>query len=181
MTVIAIQGTLGSYSEEAARRIAGESVAILECSDFDSMFEALLNDEADLAVVPVLNKIVGTIERPAELIRINRTTVYEELKLPVEHLLAGVAGSSIKNIKLVRSHTEALKQCGKFLRKNPDWKLENGTDTAGSLKAIIENNETQTAAICGRRAAEIYGADILAKAIADEVENWTLFCLVGKN
>ena len=113
MTVIAIQGTFGSYSEEAARQMAGDEAVLLECSDFDSVFEALLNNKADLAVVPVHNKIVGTIERPAELIRINGIKVHKKLKLPIEHFLVGVAGSSINDIAVVRSHTEALKQCGK--------------------------------------------------------------------
>jgi len=180
MTVIAIQGTLGSYSEEAARQITGVSAAILECPDFDSVFQAVAGDKADMAVVPVRNKIVGSIERPAELIEVYKMQVCGELKLPIEHILAGAAGSSIDDVSVVRSHIEALKQCEKYLSEHPDWKLEHGMDTAGSLKMITKNNETNTAAICGRRAAEIYGADILASSIADEDDNWTVFQLVGK-
>lgn len=179
MTLIAIQGTVGSYSHEAARRLVGGS-PILECSDFDSVFAAVLDGKADLAVVPVRNKIVGNIERPIELIRSSQICVYDELKLPIEHLLAGISGSSVGDIEIVRSHTEALKQCGRYLSENPNWKLESGTDTAGSLKTIIENNETKAAAICSRRAAEIYGAEILAGSIADEKENWTVFQLISK-
>ncbi len=181
MTLIAIQGITGSYSYEAARRIAGDDAEILECSDFASAVQAVVDGKVKFAVVPVFNKIVGTIKLPDKLIKDNELQVQEELRLPIEHILAGLAASSIDQVKTIRSHIEALKQCKKFLNDHPKWEIEQGNDTAGSLRSLIENNEQTTAAICSKQAAKHFNARILEENIADEKDNWTVFQLVGKN
>ncbi len=180
MISIAIQGIFGSYSYQAARQIAGDGAEILECSDFDSVFQAVLRGQAELAVVPVNNKIVGQINKPVELIGINDMAVHKELKLSIEHVLAGNEDTAVDEIEIVRSHPEALKQCSRYLSEHPNWKIETGTDTAGSLRSIVENKERNAAAICSCKAAELYEARILATAIADEADNWTMFQLVGR-
>lgn len=180
MTSIAIQGINGSYSYEAARQIAGDDGEILECSDFDQVFLAVLDGHAEYAVIPVLNKIVGQIAKPVELISMNGMTVHKEMKLAIEHVLAAWEGTAIDEIEIVRSHPEALKQCSRYLSEHPNWKVETGADTAGSLRSIVEKNERNAAAICSRKAAELYEARIVAAAIADDADNWTMFQLVGK-
>ena len=93
MTRVAIQGVRGSYSEEAVRRLLGNDASLVECEDFDKTFNALRLGDVDGALVPVENKIVGTIHRPVELLKKGAYRVLEKLDLRVQHVLAGTPGS----------------------------------------------------------------------------------------
>ena len=179
MTLTAIQGVKGSYSEEAAIRMLGRGAGILECADFEETFAALSAKKADFAVVPVRNKIVGDIEAAVSLLQNNRMRVLDELPLRVKHVLAGRAGARFENMQTARSHIEALKQCRRFLSANPQLTQVVGADTASSVRRIVEEGNSVNAAIGSRRAAEMYGATIIMEDIADDLDNWTTFYLLG--
>jgi prephenate dehydratase len=179
MTRVAIQGVSGSYSEEAARRILGEGAAILECSDFPSTFRALHNGSADHAVVPVENKIVGEIAQTVELLNSNGYKILKKLSLKVQHVLAAAPGARFDDLISVRSHVEALKQCRNFLAANPRLMQMVGSDTASSIRRVTNEKDLTRGAIGSRRAAEIHGAEILRENIADDIDNWTIFYLIG--
>jgi prephenate dehydratase len=178
MTLTAIQGVRGSYSEEAAIRILGHGADILECADFEETFAALSAKKADFAVVPVRNKIVGEIEAAVSLLESNRMRVLDELPLKVKHVLAGFSGARFEDLQTVRSHIEALKQCRRFLTDNPQLKQVIGADTASSVRRIVEEGAAANAAIGSQRAAEMYGAAIIMEDIADDLDNWTTFYLL---
>jgi len=180
MSVVAIQGVKGSYSEEAARRLTGSDVEIVECLDFVAAFGAIATGRADFAAIPVENKIVGEIEDSMRLLRTSKYRIFETLPLKVLHVLAGTPDAELNSIRTVRSHVEALKQCKKFLAANAQMSQVIGADTASSIQRIIEENDAENAAIGSRRAVEIYRARIIAENIADDRDNWTTFCLVGK-
>ena len=179
MKRIAIQGTRGSYSEEAVREIFGLDASLLECCDFNATFAAVESGEADNAVVPVENKIVGTIKSTCDLLKASELRVLEQLRLRVRHVLAAPPGAAFDDLASVRSHIEALKQCRNFLCTNPQLTQIIGTDTASSIKAIIEKQDLNCAAIGSRRAAELYKAEIIRENIADDSDNWTMFYLIG--
>ncbi len=179
MTRVAIQGIKGSYSEEAVRAIFGAEVSILECTDFDTTFAAVASGSADNAVVPVENKIVGSITQTVDLLKADQYRILEKLPLKVRHVLAGTPGAKFDDLVSVRSHVEALKQCGKFLKANPQLTRTVGSDTASSVRRIVEGEDPTNAAIGSRRAAELYGAEILRENIADDIDNWTIFYLIG--
>jgi chorismate mutase/prephenate dehydratase len=179
MIRVAIQGVRGSYSEEAATQLFGADAAIVECRDFESTFAAVRSGEAEHAVIPVENKIIGPIAKTMKLLRVNRNNVIEKLPLRVRHVLAGVPGATFEEVKSVRSHIEALKQCRRFFAKNPNIRQVVGADTASSIRNVIRDGDAANAAICSRRAAELYGADIILETIADDVDNWTVFYVIG--
>ena len=180
MSVVAIQGVRGSYSEEAAQCLMGADAEIVECGSFADAFDSVANSNAEYAVVPVENKIVGEIEDVMALLRVGGHTVLENLRLKVMHVLAGTHDSEVESIRTVRSHIEALKQCRRFLAAKAHIKQVIGADTASSVRTVIEENVAANAAICSRRAVEIYGANIIAENIADDDDNWTTFYLIGR-
>ena len=179
MTRVAIQGIAGSYSEEAARMIFGSEVSIVECDDFDSTFTAVRTHAADHAVVPVKNKIVGEIEAPLELLKNGGYKTLDSLSLRVQHVLAGTPKATFAQLRTIRSHIEALKQCRRFLTSNSHLKQIAGADTASSLRDVVEEGDPASAAIASPRAAELYGASILRESIADDLDNWTTFYVIG--
>lgn len=179
MTRVAIQGVRGSYSEEAVREIFGAGVTLVECNSFEDTFAAVSAGDADNAVVPVENKIVGEIRQPIELMRDGSFRVLDKLSLAVRHVLAGTPDSDMSMLESVRSHLEALKQCRRFLLAHPQLVPVIGADTASSVRRIVEEGNAKHSAIGSRRAAELYGAKILHTDVADDVDNWTTFYLIG--
>jgi prephenate dehydratase len=179
MSLAAIQGVRGSYSEDATFRILGANTDILECADFEETFQAIASRKAEYAVVPVRNKIVGEIEATVALMKANRFRVLDELPLQVKHVLVGTPDANFENLRTVRSHVEALKQCKRFLSGYPQITQVIGADTASSVRRIVEGAKAENAAIGSVRAAEIYGAKIIREDVADDLENWTTFYLLG--
>ena len=179
MTRVAIQGISGSYSEEAVRKLFGDEATVIECLDFASTFEAVRGGDADHAVVPIENKIVGPIGGASDLLRFGKYKVIEKLPLAVRHVLAGAPGSKFDDLVSVRSHVEALRQCQRFLTSMPHLTQIVGADTASSIRRVVRENDLAHGAIGSRRAAEFYGAEILRENIADDSDNWTIFYLIG--
>lgn len=175
---VAIQGVKGSYSEEAARRFFGAKAVIVECLNFEETFRAVVSRQTKYAVVPLKNKIIGEIKSATEILNRTNLKISDELPLEVRHVLCGTMTAEFENLKTVRSHIEALKQCGKFLSKNNQLQQIIGADTASSIRRIVEENISENASIGSRRAAEIYGAKILKENIADDADNWTTFYLL---
>jgi prephenate dehydratase len=83
------------------------------------------------------------------------------------------------DVKKVISHPQALGQCAAYLR-SLGVKIESVYDTAGSVKMLKESGAQDTAAIASRRAAEIYGMQILEEGIEDNPENYTRFLAISK-
>ncbi|MBC7900995.1 MAG: hypothetical protein H7070_13195 [Saprospiraceae bacterium] len=179
MNLVAIQGVRGSYSEEATIKILGKDAEILECEDFEATFSAIEIGTAKWGVVPVENKIVGKIEIPRRLLKRSGLRILEKLPLKVRHVLAGTGDSEFEDLISVRSHVEALKQCRRFLSANSHIVRVIGADTASSVRRIVDEGVPTNAAIGSRRAAELYGAKILRENIADDIDNWTTFYLIG--
>lgn len=175
---VAIQGIKGSYSEEAARKFFGAEAEIVECLNFEDTFRSVILNQTKYAVVPLKNKIVGEIKSATEFLNRTNLKISNELPLEVRHVLCGTRNAEIENLKTVRSHVEALKQCRKFLKCNDHLMQIIGADTASSIRRIVEENRAENAAIGSRRAAEIYGAKILKENIADDSDNWTTFYLI---
>src|SRR4051812_42708217 len=110
MTRVAIQGIRGSYSEEAAIRLVGESIELVECSSFaDAFCEG--ESPATYVVVPVSNSIVGKIEATSALLVSSGLQVHGETILEIDHVLAGMPDAEFADVGKVRSHPEALRQC----------------------------------------------------------------------
>jgi len=180
VTVIAIQGVRGSYSEEAVGRMFDDSVEVLECTNFADTFAAVVSGKADRAVVPLSNSIVGEIESAVVELQQTNLKILDQLMLEVRHVLAGAPDAELADIEIVRSHPEALRQCSKFIADN-NLAAEIGADTASSIRRIVEEGDKKKAAIGSRRACEMYGGKVLGDDIADDAENITYFYLVGRH
>lgn len=179
MSAVAIQGIKGSYSEEATFQILGGESNIIECASFEETFAKLADRTAEYAVLPIANKIVGEIEAATSLLERSGLRVMDQLPLRVRHVLAGTPDAELEKLVSIRSHIEALKQCKRFLDSQRWLAQIIGADTASSIRRIVEEGDPGHAAIGSRRAAEIYGAKILKEDIADDIDNWTTFYLIG--
>ena len=178
--IAAFQGERGAFSEEAARKLLGREVEVLPCETFDDVFAAVREGRATAAVVPIENSLAGSVLRNYELLASADLTISAETFVRIELNLIAHRGVPIADIRRVSSHPVALAQCHRFLASH-HFEVLPSYDTAGSVKEMIEKGARDHAAIAGATAAEIYGGEILARAIEDHPNNYTRFLLLGKD
>lgn len=175
---VAFQGEPGAYSEQATFDYFGD-VETKPCESFDVVFDSVVSGACEFGLIPIENSLAGSIHQNYDLLLRHDLHIVGEYFLRVHHCLIALPGVKKDEIKLVISHPQALGQCAAYLRQ---WgvKTEQGNDTAGSVKMLKGSGTRDTAAIASRRAAEMYGMQILEEGIEDNAENYTRFLAISK-
>lgn len=179
-TKVAIQGVKGSYHHEATDNYLKNEFELLECDTFKQLAKALAKGKVDKAVMAIENTIAGAILPNYALITKYGLKVVGEIYLSIQHQLMVKKGQKLEDITEVRSHQMALLQCDKYLEKFPNWKIVNDVDTALTAKDIVDQDLNHIAAIASRKAAEVYGLDILASSIQTYQDNFTRFFVLQR-
>ncbi len=174
---LAYQGEPGAYSEAAARQYAPHADT-LPCMTFDEVFAAVLKKRATHGVVPMENSIGGTIHRNYDLLVDHDIPITGEIELDVVHCLQALPGTTLEDIKIVYSHPQALAQCERFL-KDLGVTVEAVYDTAGGAKLVAEQKLAGAAALASRRAADVFGLEVIQEAVQDFEFNITRFFVIG--
>ena len=177
---VAIQGQEGCYHEMAAREyFRDRDVEIVPCQSFQAEFDTMAADSRVLGVIAIENTIAGNLLGNHELLRQSQRQVIGEQRLHISHVLCCVPGQTMEDIVEVNSHPIALLQCEVFLHAQlPKAKIVEMADTAGSARIIRDNAMMGHAAICSEYAANLYGMQILARAIETNKRNFTRFLVL---
>jgi prephenate dehydratase len=176
----AFQGEPVAYSEAAAFEHFNAQVETVPCESFDLVFERVENGECGRGLVPIENSLAGSIHRNYDLLLQHELAVIGEHYLRIHHCLIAHPGVRMEEIRKVISHPQALAQCDGYLRALPGVKVEPVYDTAGSVKLVRQGGERSVAAIASRRAAGLYGMEILAENIEDHDTNITRFLEINR-
>jgi len=175
---IAFQGELGAHSHLAITE-AYPDAEPLPCATFEDALAAISSGEAALGMIPIENSVAGRVADIHHLLPASGLYIVAEWFLPVRHQLMAVKGVTLKDIKSVESHVQALGQCRRIIRKLGIKPVVAG-DTAGSARDISERGDKSSAAIASRLAAQIYGLNILAEDVEDEAHNTTRFVVLAR-
>ncbi len=175
---VAFQGEPGAYSHEAALRFFGPEIELLPCRTFADVAQAVEAGRAEFGVLPVENSTAGSINAVYDLLLDRDLRIWGEVILRVRHCLLVPPGTTLADVRAVRSHPQALEQCARFIERH-GWEALAAHDTAGSARMLAERPEPGIAAIAGRLAAERYGLAILVEGIEDDPENATRFFIVS--
>jgi prephenate dehydratase len=178
MKTVVYQGTQGSFSELAARSTLGNEIICIGKETFAAVFESLKNQEADTAVIPIENTLIGSIWENYDLLYSSSAQIVGEKTLRIEHCLLGLAGSSCEKLKKVYSHPKALDQCRDFFKAHAWIEPVVHFDTAGAAEEITKRNNPSEGAIASIKTATLYGLDVLKKGIEDNPHNFTRFLLL---
>lgn len=184
MIKIAIQGEPGSFSHEAATRLAAEmreEARIVPFSLSAEAFGALSRCEVDAAVIPIENSLAGSVTEHFDLMLNHDVRIVRETLLRIRHNLIAISGASLNQIDRVFSHPVALAQCRRFLSEHPKMESFAFYDTAGSVKQLVELRDRHAGAIASAEAASYYGAQILVAGIEDNPENYTRFFFLKRS
>src|SRR5690606_17679612 len=115
--IIAFQGEHGAYSEQAVRRHFGQGAATLPCRTFLGIIDALQTGRAHFGMLPVENSLAGTVVPAYDLLIDYDLHIQAEVILRVEHSLMAAPGTTVADVRRVRSPHRALRQCETTLRR----------------------------------------------------------------
>ncbi len=181
-------GPKGSYSDFAKNKFI--DAFALNCvstnlKSISGVIKALKDENSEdiVAVIPIENSIEGIVRETLDNLSSLKKEDYKiiaETTMNVEHALIGFA-DKISEIKVVRSHPQALAQCKTFLQNNfPDTLIEEATlSTSAAVRSLFENDKS-IAAIGSVDCAKMYKIPVIEEKINDENNNQTRFILLGK-
>ena len=173
------QGVNGAYSELAGKKIFPNSTSIPK-KTFEEMFEAVRNNNAEVALVPIENSRAGRVADTQRLIPESNLKIIGEYFLEVNHYLLALPGTSIKDIKRIHSHEQAIAQCrNNIIKHQKDMVV--AADTAGAAKMISVIKNKEDAAIASSLAADTYNLEIIEKNFQDSENNVTRFLIMSKD
>ena len=135
---VAIQGELGAFSHEAARRMLAHC-EVVPCARSAEVFDRVDRGSVQAAVIPIENSLAGPVTEHLDLLLARRVFIQREFRLRIIHNLIAERGARPNDLRQVYSHPVALAQCRDFFRRYPKLEPVPFYDTAGAVKHIIEN------------------------------------------
>jgi prephenate dehydratase len=135
---------------------------------------------SSFGIVPIENSLAGSIHQNYDLLLAHPLHIIGETHLRVEHVLMGGRGSSMRTLRAVRSHPQALAQCSRFFRAHPSLEAVPYFDTAGAAQSVRQEGRRDIGAIAGAYAARLYGLKVLRRNLEDSRGNFTRFLVLGR-
>ena len=175
---VGFQGEMGAYSEKAIKLYFSKANN-KAYKTFSDLFDALENEQIELAILPIENSIEGSVIESYELLLKSKVSVVGEINVKIEHCLISHNDTSKDDIDVIYSHTQALGQCKAYL-KNSGCDAVTTYDTAGSVKMIKEKNMKRAAAIASKDTAKLYDMSVIEENIQDHEDNFTRFFCLSK-
>ncbi|MHB8375632.1 MAG: prephenate dehydratase [Dehalococcoidia bacterium] len=172
-------GPPGTNSEVAALR-ACPGAEYVPCPTIPAVIRAVESGEAGRGVAPIENSLQGSVTDTVDmLIRDEGIAICGELVLLIEHCLMIRPGTSHTDIEVIYSHPQSLGQCREYLARHlPGARTEAALSNAEAVAVMMRSEHA--AAIAPARAAEIYGAEIIARNIEDSRVNKTRFVVLAR-
>lgn len=179
--VVGFQGVPGSFSEHALESYFGKDTTRKNFQQFEDVFKALDHDDIDYGVVPLENSSTGAINDNYDLIRDYGFFIVGEQQISISQHLLGLKGSRIEDITDVYSHPQGILQTSLFLNEHPYIHPREFANTATAAKYVAQQHNPHFAAIASKKAAQIYGLEILQENIHNIQSNSTRFIIFGKH
>lgn len=175
---IVYQGIPGAYTQEAACNFFGEDCDNYDVPTWRDVMEAVKNKEADYGVLPIENSTTGSVVGVYDLLQEYDNYIIAETFVNIDHVLVGLSGTDIDKVTTVYSHPLGIMQCDKFLNTHKDWQRINQANTAMAARMLLSENDKTHVAISSKKAAQIYGLEVLKTGIADLSNNTTKFVII---
>jgi prephenate dehydratase len=177
---VAFQGIRGAYSEVAAKQLLGRSCRTVPKVSFEEIFDAVQSGSVHRGVIPIENSLAGSIHTNYDLLLSRNVHIVGETYMNIEHVLMAHPDASLRRLKRVRSHPQALAQCGAFFSAHSSITAQPYFDTAGAAKSVIDERDPATGAIASQYAARMYGLKTLKRNLQDRSNNVTRFLIISR-
>jgi prephenate dehydratase len=177
---IAFLGPAGTYTEEAAL-LYDAGADLQPFSTISAVGHAVSSETTDQGVVPIENSLEGSVTFTLDLlIRESGLSIFREVVLPINHYLMAQPGTRIADVQVVYSHPQSLAQCREFLERTFPNAQQIASLSNAAAVSDMKDSSLPAAAIAPRRAAELYGAEVLGKDIQDAANNVTRFAVLAR-
>jgi prephenate dehydratase len=180
---LAYFGPPGTNAEEAAIKYSASRSMVpdlVPVPTITAVGMSVENGEADEAVMPIENSLEGAVAETLDFLvhTAKRSVICGEVVLLIDHYLLAKPGVKAEQVKVITSMPQALAQCRGYIEKNfPGARVEAAMSTAAAVEDVMTRDDA--AAIGNRRAAAIYGAEVLANQVQDRSPNHTRFVVVA--
>ncbi|MDO4345403.1 MAG: prephenate dehydratase [Eubacteriales bacterium] len=176
---VVYQGVEGAYSQAAMKAFFGEDVNSFHVGKWREALESIAEGIADFAVLPIENSTAGFVSEIYDLLMKYDDYIVGEQIIPIEHMLLGVPGTSLEDIREVYSHEQGLMQCEQYLNRHRNWEQKAVENTAGAAKLVAESKDKSKAAIASAFAGKVFGLEVLKSGICTSDANSTRFIIVS--
>lgn len=177
---IAIQGSVSSFHDLAAKKYFGKDVTVNECGSFKEVCDKIANNKVDYGIIAIENKVAGSILLNYLLIEKFDLKVIGEIYLPIELQLLGKKGAKLSDVKEIVSHPMALGQSQIFLADHENLIVTEYKDTSTCAKLVAEDATGKLAVIGGPTLAKSFNLEVLDDNVCDVRQNFTRFYILSK-
>jgi prephenate dehydratase len=176
---IAYLGPPGTNTEQAALKYDSQA-HLIPFPSVAAVASAVDTGIAGEGVVPIENSLEGSVNDTLDLlIHESRLLICRELVLDIENHLLVKPGTSASGLTVIFSHPQALAQSRRFIERcYPKAHVVAALSTAAAVEDMMASKEP-AAAVGNARAAELYGAQVLARNIQDRSPNVTRFVILA--
>ena len=165
---VAYPGPEGTHTAAAAAALFPEGPH-LPVTGFRAVAEAVVSADVAFGVLPIESSLAGAVAETHDLLFERALSIVGETILPIRHQLAATADVPLDEIRVIRSHTQALEQCRGLLDRLPQAQVVPVATTAEAARAVAEDGDPTAAAIAGEEAVRLYGLSVLVDDAADGI------------
>jgi chorismate mutase/prephenate dehydratase len=179
---VAYQGVEGSFSHLTCQRRYAKRPSGVVLTGFETFRDAAVAVRRgihDVALLPIENSTAGSINETYDQLAEGGLHITAEEISEISHCLLVLPGARLEELRIIRSHPQALAQCELYLQSLPGVRVETDFDTAGAARKVREGNDRSIGAIAGESAARVFGLEVLARDIQNQLGNYTRFVEVA--
>ncbi|MEE9303416.1 MAG: prephenate dehydratase [Thiotrichaceae bacterium] len=177
---VAYLGPEGTFTQSAVNKHFGEWINTLPQGSIADVFQEVDTGRAHYGVIPIENSTGGVITHTLDMFINSSLNICGEVHLPIHQNLMSLHSeeSSWKNTKRIYSHQQSLAQCKHWLAQHLPH-AEQIPVSSNAEAARMASKDSDSSAIAGVAAAEIYKLEIQQRNIEDLANNTTRFMIIG--
>ena len=175
---VAYLGPEATFCQIAAIQQFGQAATFIQGRSLRDIFTMVERGDAEYGVVPIENTTEGVVNPTLDMFIDSSLKISAEILLGVSHHLLSKKGT-LKGIKAIHSHAQAIAQCSSWLEQNvPAVPVVEVFSTAKAAETAAQ--DAKIAAIAGEYAAKFYDLTPIFRNIEDNPQNFTRFWVIGK-
>jgi prephenate dehydratase len=173
--IIYTLGPAGTFSHEAVQQIFPDADVRFE-PNFDAVFAALSKHPEAVGVVPIENSLHGSVDEILDLLRESEVKIWRMHEVAIRH---SFGAKNPKAVTKIASHSQALRQCRKWLREQyPNAEHLPTTSTAAAVK--LAGSDDSVGAIGSEKLIRTSNLKLVDTDIEGDA-NTTRFAIVSVN
>ena len=178
---IACQGIRGANSSLAAQKMFPNGTC-LYFKTFEAVADAVMSGMCRFGILPIENNTFGSVRSVYRILQQENVHIVRSESLLIRHCLLAKPGTTLKDVRRIYSHEQAIGQCSRFIRSLGDSVTAFPClNTAVGARLVSEDPAQDSAAISSPECAQIYGLEVLKDGIMDSDNNHTRFVCISRD